>query len=111
MASLSTFSIVAHDPIAKEWGVAVQSKFLAVAAVASWARAGAGAVATQARVNTLYGPDGLAMLGKGLSAQKTLDRLVAADPGRDQRQAGMVDAQGRAATFTGARLAWIGPAA
>ena len=109
MSSLSTFSIVAHDPVAQEWGVAVQSKFLAAAAVVSWARAGAGAVATQAHANTAYGPDGLAMLAQGLSAQETLDRLVAADPERDQRQAGLVDAQGRSATFTGKTcMDWAG---
>lgn len=109
MPSLSTFSIVAHDPVAQEWGVAVQSKFLAAAAVVSWAQAGAGAVATQAHANTLYGPDGLAMLAQGLSAQETLERLVAADPERDQRQAGLVDTQGRSATFTGkACMNWAG---
>jgi len=107
--SLSTFSIVAHDPDAQEWGVAVQSKFLAAAAVVSWAQAGAGAIATQAHANTAYGPNGLAMLAQGLSAQETLDRLVVADPERDQRQAGIVDVQGRAATFTGkACIEWAG---
>ncbi len=106
---LCTFSIIAHDPAAQEWGVAVQSKFLAAAAVVSWAQAGAGAVATQAHANTAYGPQGLAMLAQGISAQETLDRLVAADEGRDHRQAGIVDAQGRAATFTGqACLEWAG---
>ncbi len=105
----STFSIVAYDPQAEEWGIAVQSKFLAAAAVVSWAQAGAGAVATQAHANTTYGPDGLAMLAQGLGAQETLDRLVAADPERDHRQAGIVDAQGRAATFTGqACMDWAG---
>jgi uncharacterized Ntn-hydrolase superfamily protein len=97
----STFSIVAYDPVAEEWGVAVQSKFLAVGAVVPWARAGAGAVATQSYANLSYGPDGLAMLEQGMSAQETLDRLVAGDEGRARRQAGIVDAQGRAATFTG----------
>jgi uncharacterized Ntn-hydrolase superfamily protein len=106
---LSTFSIVACDPDAQEWGVAVQSKFLAAAAVVSWAQAGAGAVATQAHANTAYGPDGLAMLARGVSAQETLDRLVVADPERAHRQVGIVDAQGRAATFTGkACMEWAG---
>jgi uncharacterized Ntn-hydrolase superfamily protein len=106
---LSTFSIVAYDPLAQEWGIAVQSKFLSVGAVVPWARAGVGAIATQAHANTAYGPDGLAMLAQGLSAQETLDRLTAADPERDRRQAGIVDAQGRAASFTGKEcLEWAG---
>lgn len=98
---LSTFSLVAYDPDAQEWGVAVQSKFLAVGAVVPWARAGAGAVATQSYANTSYGPDGLALMAQGLSAQEALDRLVAGDEGAASRQVGMVDAQGRPATFTG----------
>src|SRR5512135_2368057 len=109
MSVPSTFSIVACDPAAKEWGVAVQSKFLAVGAAVPWAQAGAGAVATQAEANTAYGPEGLAMLAQGLSAQETLDRLVTADPGRDHRQAGIVDSLGRAASFTGkACMDWAG---
>jgi len=105
----STFSIVAYDPAAQEWGIAVQSKFLSVGAVVPWAKAGVGAVATQAHANTSYGPDGLALLAQGLCAQETLDRLVAADAERDHRQAGLVDAQGRAVTFTGkACLEWAG---
>jgi len=109
MSVPSTFSIVAYDPAAKEWGVAVQSKFLAVGAAVPWVQAGAGAVATQAEANTAYGPEGLAMLAQGLSAQETLDRLVVADSGRDHRQAGIVDSLGRAATFTGkACMDWAG---
>ena len=91
----------AHDPEAGEWGVGVQSKFLAVGAVVSWAKAGVGAVATQSYCNTSFGPDGLALMAQGLSAQDALDRLVAGDEGRARRQVGLVDAQGRAATFTG----------
>lgn len=98
---LSTFSIVAYDPQAREWGVATQSKFLAVGAVVPWAQAGAGAVATQSYANTSYGPEGLALMAQGLSAEETLARLVAGDEGRARRQVGLVDAQGRAATFTG----------
>jgi uncharacterized Ntn-hydrolase superfamily protein len=106
---LSTFSIVAHDPDAQEWGVAVQSKFLAVGAVVPWARAGVGAVATQSYANTAYGPDGLDLMGQGLGAQETLERLVAADEGRARRQVGLLDARGRAATFTGGECnAWAG---
>lgn len=106
---LSTFSIVAHDPQAREWGVAVQSKFLAVGAVVPWAQAGVGAVATQSYANTSFGPRGLALMAQGLSAQETLDRLIAGDEGRARRQVGLVDAQGRAATFTGDEcMAWAG---
>jgi uncharacterized Ntn-hydrolase superfamily protein len=100
--TLSTFSIVAYDPQAEEWGVAVQSKFLAVGALVSWAQAGVGAVATQSYVNVSFGPQGLALMAQGLNAQEALDQLVAADPGRNRRQAGLVDAHGNAATFTGA---------
>ena len=106
---VATFSIVAFDPKAKEWGVAVQSKFLAVGSVVPWAKAGAGAIATQAFANTTYGPQGLSLLGDGLSAQETLDRLLEDDPHRQRRQVGIVDAEGRIATFTGKRcLHWAG---
>jgi len=106
---LSTFSIVAYDPQAQEWGVAVQSKFLAVGAVVPWAQAGAGAVATQSYANTSFGPNGLALMAQGRSAQEALDQLIAEDEGHARRQVGLVDAQGRAATFTGDEcLAWAG---
>ena len=95
-----TFSIVAFDPAVQEWGVATQSKFLAVGAVVPWAQARAGAIATQSYANTTFGSKGLRLLAKGRSAQETLERLLAADKGREQRQVGMVDLQGRAATFT-----------
>jgi uncharacterized Ntn-hydrolase superfamily protein len=98
---MSTFSIVAHDPLAGEWGVAVQSKFLAVGAIVPWAQAGVGAVATQALANTSFGPKGLALMAQGMSAQETLERITSADEGRIHRQAGLVDAQGQPATFTG----------
>jgi len=97
----STFSIVAYDAMAEEWGIAVQSKFLAVGAVVPWARAGVGAVATQAHCNTTFGPEGLALMEGGASAPQALDQLVAGDQGRARRQVGVVDARGRAATFTG----------
>ncbi len=104
-----TFSIVALDPATGDLGVAVQSKFLAVGAVVPWARAGIGAVATQSFANVTYGPDGLAALAAGATAQEALDRLVAADKLREQRQAGIVDARGGSATFTGRGcLAWAG---
>lgn len=106
---MGTFSIVACDPIQGDWGVAVQSKFLAVGAVVPWAQAGAGAIATQSYANTSYGPEGLRLLAAGMSAEEALARLVAADEGREHRQVGMVDAAGRAAAFTGREcLAWAG---
>ncbi len=104
-----TYSIVARDAATGDLGIAVQSKFLAVGAVVPWVRAGVGAVATQSYANVAYGPDGLALLNGGASAQETLDRLVAADALRDQRQAGIVDAEGRGATHTGRHcFAWAG---
>lgn len=96
-----TFSIVAYSPAEEAWGVAVASKFLAVGAVVSWARAGAGAVATQAFANVTFGPNGLDLMGGGLSAEETLAKLLAADPEAENRQAGMVDASGGAAAHTG----------
>lgn len=107
-----TFSIVACDqdsPSGPEWGVAVASKFLAVGSAVPWAEAGAGAVATQALANLTYGPDGLAHLRSGASAQAVVDALTGADDVREQRQVGIVDASGRAATFTGAEcFEWAG---
>lgn len=97
----STFSIVAHDPQQACWGVAVESKFLAVGPVVPWAQAGAGAVATQAFANTGYGPRGLALLREGHSAKQVVERLTSEDEGRHQRQLGVVDAQGGSAAFTG----------
>jgi uncharacterized Ntn-hydrolase superfamily protein len=102
-----TFSIVATDGSA--WGVAVASKFLAVGSAVPAARAGVGAIATQSLANLAYRPDGLALLEQGSTAQQTLDALTAADELREERQAGIVDAEGRAATFTGAGCTdWAG---
>jgi uncharacterized Ntn-hydrolase superfamily protein len=98
---VATYSIVACDLEARQWGVATQSKFLAVGSVVPWAEAEVGAVATQSYANPRYGPDGLALLRDGRSAQEAVEALVAADDGRAQRQLGVVDAQGRGATFTG----------
>ena len=104
-----TFSIVAFDPNKKEWGVATQSKFLAVGAVVPWAQANIGAVATQSYANTTFGPRGLALMASGLSAQGALDRLLATDDGREHRQVGLVDRSGSVATFTGKScLEWAG---
>jgi len=98
---VATYSIVACDLDAQQWGVAVQSKFLAVGSVVPWAEPGVGAVATQSYANPRYGPDGLTLLRDGKSPQETIDSLTAADKDRDHRQVGIVDAQGRGATFTG----------
>jgi uncharacterized Ntn-hydrolase superfamily protein len=84
-----------------QWGVAVQSKFLAVGSLVPWAEPRVGAIATQSYANPRYGPDGLALLREGRSAEEVVELLTAADDGRAERQVGVVDAQGRAATFTG----------
>jgi len=105
----STFSIVAFDPPTASFGIAVQSKFLAVGAVVPWALAGIGAIATQARANTTYGPEGLALLESGMSAEDVVKRLTDADRDRDQRQLGVVDRLGHSAAYTGrACLDWAG---
>ncbi len=101
MITPSTFSIVAYDPRSRAWGIAVASKFPAVGAVVPWAEAGAGAVATQAHANTTFGPQGLALMRDGTSAEKAMSALLSQDSDRTLRQVGMVDAQGRPATFTG----------
>lgn len=101
MPRLSTFSIVACDLDEPAWGVAVASKFPAVGAVVPWAQAGAGAVATQAFANTSFGPRGLASMASGSSAEATLTELLKEDEEREQRQVGLVDANGQSATFTG----------
>jgi len=96
-----TYSIAAHDPKAHQWGVAVQSKFLAVGSVVPWAEPQVGAIATQAYANPRYGPNGLALLRDGLAAEEVVQRLVAGDDGRDERQLGIVDAHGGSASWTG----------
>jgi uncharacterized Ntn-hydrolase superfamily protein len=106
---VATYSIAACDLDARQWGVATQSKFLGVGSVVPWAEPGAGAIATQAYANPRYGPDGLALLREGLDAQETVERLTAADEGREHRQLGIVDGQGRAATFSGGEcMDWAG---
>lgn len=106
-----TFSIVAADPLAGDWGVAVASRFPCVGAVVPWARAGVGAVATQSWANTALGPDGLGLMGEGVPADDALRRLLEEDDGREDRQVGFVDSAGRSATFTGSRcMGWAGGA-
>jgi uncharacterized Ntn-hydrolase superfamily protein len=106
---VATYSIAACDLEAAQWGVAVQSKFLSVGSVVPWAEPGIGAVATQAYANPRYGPDGLALLRDGLDAATVVERLVATDEGRDERQVGVVDAHGGSAAWTGPECSdWAG---
>ncbi len=106
---VATYSIAACDLEAGQWGVATQSKFLAVGSVVPWAEPHVGAVATQAYANPRYGPEGLALLREGLSAEEAVERLTSADDGRDHRQVGVVDAKGGSASYTGSACnAWAG---
>src|SRR6185503_2883520 len=106
---VNTFSIVAHDPETGDLGVAVESKFFGVGSVVPWAKAKVGAIATQSSANVTYGPEGLVLLESGKTARETLKQLTDNDSGRDNRQAGVVDAKGNAASYTGARCnAWAG---
>ena len=98
---IATYSIAACDLEARQWGVAVQSKFLAVGSVVPWAEPEVGAIATQAYANPSYGPNGLTLLREGLSAREVVERLTSDDEGRDERQLGVVDGQGEAASWTG----------
>ena len=97
----ATFSIAAADPASGEVGVAVASRFFAVGTVVPFARAGAGAVATQASANTSFGPNGLDLMARGATAEETLKVLLRGDDGRDRRQVGLVTASGDSATYTG----------
>jgi uncharacterized Ntn-hydrolase superfamily protein len=104
-----TFSIVAADPAAGDWGVAVASRFPCVGAVVPWAKAGVGAVATQSWANTSFGPEGLALMASGLPGEEALARLLEEDDGREDRQVGVVDKAGGVATFTGSKcMDWAG---
>jgi uncharacterized Ntn-hydrolase superfamily protein len=98
---VATYSIVAFDPATGDLGVSVQSKFFGVGSVVPWAKSGVGAIATQASANVTYGPQGLKLLEEGKDAGQVIKLLTAADDGRDVRQCGIVDAEGRSATFTG----------
>ncbi|WP_028921589.1 DUF1028 domain-containing protein [Pseudonocardia acaciae] len=105
----STFSIVGCDLDRREWGVAIASKFLAVGALCAWVQAEVGAVATQSFIRAAHGPHGLRLLAEGTDAERARDLLLAGDEAPEQRQLGLVDARGRAATFTGAGcLDWAG---
>ncbi|MEU7003196.1 DUF1028 domain-containing protein [Nonomuraea sp. NPDC046570] len=96
-----TYSILARDEDTGRLGVAVASHYLGVGGLAPWARAGVGAVATQAFVNPAYGPHGLDLLAEGRTPQDALDRMLAADPDHRQRQVALVDATGEVVAYTG----------
>ncbi len=96
-----TYSIVARDPVTGELGVAVQSHWFSVGPIVPWARAGVGAVATQANVEVSYGPRALALLAEGLDPQTALEQLINEDPGAAGRQVAVVDAHGRVAAHSG----------
>ncbi|MBU0985463.1 MAG: DUF1028 domain-containing protein [candidate division Zixibacteria bacterium] len=98
---VATFSIVARDSVTGELGVAVASRFFAVGSVVPWAKAGVGAIATQAYANTTFGPNGLELLGRGVSPEVTRDVLLHNDIQPDRRQFGIVAANGAAVTHTG----------
>jgi uncharacterized Ntn-hydrolase superfamily protein len=105
----STFSICGLDPETGEVGVAVQSRYFAVGSVVSWARAGVGAVATQAAGIAGYGPQLLDRLAAGASPEEAIRLVLEADDGRETRQLGVVAADGRSASFTGSECnAWAG---
>src|SRR5207253_10792656 len=106
---VATYSIAACDLDARQWGVATQSKFLAVGSVVPWAEPEVGAIATQAYANPRYGPNGLQLLREGFSAEEAVERLAAADEEREHRQLGVVDGHGGSATYTGSKCyAWAG---
>jgi uncharacterized Ntn-hydrolase superfamily protein len=108
-ACAATFSIVAYDPETKEWGVAVASKYLAVGSAVPFAKAPAGAVATQSFVNVTLGTRGLELLAEGKSAEETIKLLTDADKGKEGRQLGVVDGKGNVANFTGSKCQpWAG---
>ncbi|PYP11101.1 MAG: hypothetical protein DMD59_03720, partial [Gemmatimonadetes bacterium] len=96
-----TYSIVAYDSATGDLGIAVQSKFPNVGGLVPWARAGVGAVATQALSNTDYGEKGLELLARGATAPEAMRIIMRTDPQPSQRQVGMVDARGNAASWTG----------
>ena len=100
---VSTYSIVALDQETGQLGVAVQSHWFSVGTVVPWAKAGVGAVATQAIAEPSYGPKGLALMEQGIPADEALQSLLAKDPGENARQVAMVDAQGNVGVHTGSR--------
>jgi uncharacterized Ntn-hydrolase superfamily protein len=111
VTSRGTYSIVGADVAAGEVGAAVQSRYFAVGAVVPWARAGVGAVATQALGVAVYGPRVLSLLEAGHEPARAIEHAVADDDLRDRRQLGVVRADGRAASWTGSECnEWAGDA-
>ena len=105
----ATFSIIGYDPDAQEWGVAVQSKAFVVGAIVPWAQAGVGAIATQAWTNKSFGPRGLQLLKRGHDPKDVIQHLIESDKQGARRQLAVMDAQGRAANYTGNEcLKWAG---
>ena len=106
---ITTFSIVAYEPETGDYGIGVQSKYFAVGDVVPFAEADTGALATQARGNILHGPAGLKLLGQGVSSKEVIRRLIEQDPLGESRQLGVIDADGKPATYTGSEcLPWAG---
>ena len=106
---VATFSIVARDPATQELGIAVQSRAFRAGAIVPFAKAGVGAIATQAAANQSYGPRGMAMLEQGMSPEQVVQRLTSEDSGRATRQLAIIDAQGRLKAYTGTGTnAWAG---
>src|SRR5436190_10059971 len=110
-SDVNTFSIVAHDPVSGDWGVAVASKYFSVGSVVPWAEADVGAIATQANVNVGYGPRGLELLRQGMAAKDVVSKLLAEDkfPPIDGRQVAIIDRKGTIAAYTGPNASkWAG---
>jgi uncharacterized Ntn-hydrolase superfamily protein len=106
---LNTFSIVAFDPDKQEWGCAVASRVIACGSVVPWAKAGVGVIATQAAANVQFGPNGLEMLAKGMSAEEVAKALKESDKNIEARQFGIIDAKGNVVSFTGSKCnSWAG---
>jgi uncharacterized Ntn-hydrolase superfamily protein len=104
-----TWSLIARDPAAGAFGIAVATRFFAVGALCPHGEGGVGALATQALINPTYGPRGLRLLREGASAQAVVDALTQSDPGRAARQLHVQDAAGRIAAYTGADcVSWCG---
>jgi uncharacterized Ntn-hydrolase superfamily protein len=104
-----TYSLVAWDSTTGDLGVVVQSKFPNVGGIVPWARAGVGAVATQSLSNTAYGERGLDLLAEGATAEQALRAVMRTDTMLQDRQVGIVDDRGNAASFSGANtFDWSG---
>ena len=98
-----TYSIVARDPLSGEMGVAVQSHWFSVGSIVAWGEAGIGVVATQSFVNPSFGPRGLELLKKGMTAKDVVDLLISTDEGKEFRQLAIVDSKGNSFAFTGSK--------